>query len=123
MSPSPSRRPHLRVALGQKLFHDAQLSRTSTISCATCHLSDHAFSDPKQFSLGVEDRTGTRNAMPLINLAWKQSGFFWDGRAASLRLQALMPIKDHLEMDQSLEDTVKKTFRRSILRRNIRAGL
>ena len=57
--------------------------------------------------MGVEGRIGDRNGMPLFNLAWKDS-FFWDGRAASLRQQALMPIVDHREMDESLENVVKK---------------
>jgi cytochrome c peroxidase len=39
--------------------------------------------------------------MPLFNLAWKNS-FFWDGRAPSLRAQAMVPLQDHLEMDESL---------------------
>ena len=45
--------------------------------------------------------------MPLFNLAWKKS-FFWDGRAPSLRAQALLPIQDHKEMDESLEKVVAK---------------
>jgi cytochrome c peroxidase len=45
--------------------------------------------------------------MPLFNLAWK-TGFFWDGRAPSLREQALMPIEDPLEMDETLENVVAK---------------
>ena len=45
--------------------------------------------------------------MPLFNLAWKSS-FFWDGRAPSLRAQALMPIQDHTEMDESLTNVVGK---------------
>ena len=45
--------------------------------------------------------------MPLFNLAWKQR-FFWDGRAASLREQVLMPIEDHQEMDESLERVANK---------------
>ena len=45
--------------------------------------------------------------MPLFNLAWKSS-FFWDGRAPSLRAQALMPIQDHAEMDESLTNVVAK---------------
>jgi cytochrome c peroxidase len=43
--------------------------------------------------------------MPLFNMAWKSS-FFWDGRAPSLRAQALMPIQDHVEMDETLEGAV-----------------
>ena len=45
--------------------------------------------------------------MPLLNLAWKHS-FFWDGRATSLRQQVLMPVQEHDEMDESLENVAKK---------------
>lgn len=90
-----------RVALGTKLFHETGLSRNGTISCATCHDSKHAFAEPRQYSIGVGEHVGTRNAMPLFNLAWKTS-FFWDGRAPTLRAQALLPIQDHTEMDESL---------------------
>jgi cytochrome c peroxidase len=96
-----------RIALGEELFHDPALSRDGSVSCASCHQSAAAFSDPRRFSVGVENRMGTRQAMPLFNLAWKSS-FFWDGRALSLRTQALFPIQDHAEMDQSLTNLVKK---------------
>src|SRR5205814_1117451 len=82
-------------------------SRNNSISCVTCHDSKHAFSDPRRFSLGVDDKPGTRNAMPLENLAWK-SRFFWDGRAPSLRAQAMVPIQDHDEMDETLTNVCAK---------------
>ena len=96
-----------RVALGKRLFSDTALSRSDTISCASCHVAAAGFSDSRQFSLGVDGKSGKRHAMPLMNLAWKSS-FFWDGRAPSLREQALQPIQDHLEMDSTLESAVKK---------------
>jgi cytochrome c peroxidase len=96
-----------RVELGRRLFHDTRLSRDQKLSCASCHQESSALSDPRRFSLGVEGRTGDRNSMPLFNLAWKDS-FFWDGRAGSLRQQALMPIIDHREMDESVENVVMK---------------
>ncbi|MFM2166407.1 MAG: hypothetical protein RIS79_778 [Verrucomicrobiota bacterium] len=96
-----------RIALGEKLFHDTALSRDGTLSCASCHLRENAFTDPRRFSIGVEGRIGTRHGMPLFNLAWKTS-FFWDGRAPSLREQTLKPIQDHLEMDETLEKVVAK---------------
>jgi cytochrome c peroxidase len=96
-----------RVALGEKLFHEAALSKDNTISCASCHKSDRAFTDARRYSIGVRAQVGTRNAMPLFNLAWKSS-FFWDGRAPSLRAQALMPIQDHTEMDESLTNVCEK---------------
>ncbi len=96
-----------RVALGEKLFHDTALSRDGTLSCASCHTPSFAFSDPRRFSLGVEGRKGVRHGMPLFNLAWKNE-FFWDGRAPSLRAQVLVPIQDHLEMDEQLDRVVEK---------------
>jgi cytochrome c peroxidase len=96
-----------RVALGEKLFHEPLLSRDGTISCASCHDRKAAFSDSRRYSVGTRGRVGTRQAMPLFNLAWKNS-FFWDGRAPSLRAQALMPIQDHAEMDESLSNVVAK---------------
>jgi cytochrome c peroxidase len=96
-----------RVALGKALFHETALSKDGSLSCASCHQAAFAFSDPRRHSEGVEKRVGTRQAMPLFNLAWKSS-FFWDGRATSLRDQVLVPIQDHLEMDSSLESVVSK---------------
>ncbi|MEP4077665.1 MbnP family protein [Haloferula sp.] len=104
----PSDNPILksRVTLGEKLFNEPKLSRTNAISCASCHQGE-ALSDPRRFSPGVDGEHANRHSMPLFNLAWKTS-FFWDGRATSLRAQTLVPIEDHLEMDESLENVVAK---------------
>jgi len=96
-----------RVALGKKLFTETALSRDGTISCSSCHQAASAFADPRPASIGVRGQIGTRHAMPLFNLAWKTS-FFWDGRAPSLRAQALMPIQDHTEMDETLDRVTAK---------------
>ncbi len=96
-----------RVALGEKLFHETALSKDNSLSCASCHDVKHAFTDPRRYSIGVCGQVGTRNAMPLFNLAWRNS-FFWDGRAPSLRAQVLMPIQDHTEMDETLTNVVAK---------------
>ena len=96
-----------RVALGRALFHETRLSRDSSLSCASCHYAAAGFAETRRYSIGVRGQTGTRNAMPLFNLAWKTS-FFWDGRATSLRDQALMPVQDHAEMDETLPRVVEK---------------
>jgi cytochrome c peroxidase len=96
-----------RVTLGEKLFHETALSKDGTLACASCHQNEAAFSDPRRYSIGVRAQVGTRNAMPLFNLAWKKS-FFWDGRAPSLRAQALMPVQDHTEMDECLTNVCAK---------------
>jgi cytochrome c peroxidase len=55
----------------------------------------------------VAGAIGTRNSMPLENLAWKKE-FFWDGRAASLREQVLQPIQNPIEMHQPLALLMRK---------------
>ncbi len=96
------------VALGRMLFYERRLSRTGTLTCASCHMQEHAFSDPRKFSLGVDQLPGKRHAMAVFNMAWNTNGFFWDGRAPFLRDQSLKPIQDHLEMDESLANVVEK---------------
>ncbi len=96
-----------RVALGKMLFHEKALSADGTISCATCHQEDKGHTDGLAVSIGIQQRVGDRNAMPLRNLAWKHE-FFWDGRAKSLREQVLIPIQDHREMAETLEHVCTK---------------
>ncbi len=97
------------VNLGKELFSDGLLSRDGSVSCNSCHQQGSAFSDKDaKFSLGVDGRIGTRNSMPLFNFFYHQKGFFWDGRADSLRHQALIPIEDPLEMDETLENVLAK---------------
>jgi len=96
-----------RVSLGEKLFQEPAFSKDNSISCLACHDPEKGFSDPRRFSIGIHGDPSTRNSMTLWNLAWKKD-FFWDGRATSLRQQVLLPVQDHDEMDESLEQVAKK---------------
>lgn len=96
------------IALGKKLFFDTQLSGDGTQSCASCHNPSLAFSDNTARSEGIEGHLGSRNAMPLFNLAWNYNEtFFWDGRSFSLEAQALIPVEDPVEMHNSWDIVVK----------------
>ncbi|MCP5543890.1 MAG: cytochrome C peroxidase [Akkermansiaceae bacterium] len=88
------------VELGRRLFHETRISVNDSVSCATCHQQETGFADVRRFSIGAEGHAGRRRSMPLANLAW-QKDFFWDGRAASLREQVLMPIADPHEMNET----------------------
>jgi cytochrome c peroxidase len=99
------------VELGRRLFFDPRLSINENQSCASCHDLKAAGADKgRAFSIGAEGKTGSRNAMPLFNLAWKNS-FFWDGRAASVREQVLQPIQNPIEMHETLSNIVAKLSR------------
>ena len=94
--------------LGKKLFFDPRLSRNNTISCGSCHQPFAAFAQlDHAVSHGVEDRLGTRNSPGLFNLNW-HTGFFWDGGVNHIESQPLNPIKNPLEMDETLENILVK---------------
>lgn len=99
-----------RWILGKKLFFDPILSRDSTISCASCHLPSHAFSDTLKSSLGVDEKVGFRNAPSLANVAYHPY-FTKDGGVPSLEMQVLVPIQDHLEFDFNIVDISDRLMR------------
>jgi cytochrome c peroxidase len=96
------------VMLGRMLFYEKLLSKDGSQACADCHRQPDGFSDSLQFSVGVEKMNGKRQAMPVMNLAWHKNGMFWDGRAPLVRDQALKPIQDPLEMNETLANVVAK---------------
>jgi cytochrome c peroxidase len=95
------------VALGRRLYYDPSLSIDSTISCASCHAPQFAFSDNRPVSEGVAKKLGTRHAPTVINSAYSTLQF-WDGRAPSLEEQAEDPMTDPVEMAHSLDGVVKR---------------
>ncbi len=99
-----------KVQLGRMLFYNSNLSSDGTVSCASCHKQENAFSDINKFSIGVNGATGDRQAMAIFNMAWHDNEFFWDGRAHLLRDQALGPIENPLEMNESLDNVIKKLY-------------
>ena len=94
-----------KVALGRVLFFDPILSRDGSLSCASCHDPERAFTDGRPVSVGVFDRVGSRNVPTIVNRAYGES-HFWDGRAATLEEQALLPIQHPKELDLGLDEAV-----------------
>ncbi len=93
------------IAVGRRLFYDPILSGDETQSCASCHQQSKAFSDSKQFSVGIDGIAGRFNASAIINPGW-QSSVFWDGRAASLEEQAVNPVENPIEMHLSWANAI-----------------
>ena len=97
------------VALGKKLFFDRSLSGDNTQSCASCHKPQNSFTDDTRFSGGIDGVLGTRNSMPLMNLAWNFSErFAWDGKEIGLERQALEPVRNTIEMHSRWTDVANK---------------
>jgi len=109
---------HLRAgqALGEALYFDTDLSRNRTQACATCHVPEAGFVDPRPtaagraVSLGDDGHSlGDRNAptaayarfSPRFRLDERGDylgGLFLDGRAPALEDQAGGPPLNPLEM-------------------------
>ena len=96
-----------KEALGKKLFSEKILSKDSTVSCASCHKPQYAFADTTAFSIGIEGKLTKRNTPSVLNMK-NRPYFFWDGRAASLEEQALMPIQNPDEMGLPIDEAVKR---------------
>lgn len=87
-----------KVKLGRKLFYDPQLSQAKTISCASCHITEHGMADTVRFSIGDKGQIGKRNAPSLSNVVY-QTELFWDGANPSLEKQILAVMLNHDEFD------------------------
>ena len=68
-----------KVRLGRWLFYDPRLSADGTISCATCHRPENAFSEPTAVSTGIHgegasqvaaDRERRLAGVPAVLLGW-----------------------------------------------------
>ncbi|CAN5725121.1 cytochrome c peroxidase [soil metagenome] len=118
-----------QAELGRKIFADVSLSASGRQSCATCHSPANAHSPANDL--------GVQLGGPLLNLQGGRStpsirylstatafhfdsegtptgGFFWDGRAGSLREQAGHPLLAPNEMaNASAAEVVAKLSRAS----------
>jgi cytochrome c peroxidase len=107
-----------KIALGRRLFHDRRLSRDGSRSCASCHDPRRAYADGRTLAVGPAGAMGRRNVPTIVNRAWGRS-FFWDGRAATLEQQALLPILNPLELG-ALPDTLVRLARSRAYRDDFR---
>lgn len=97
------------VALGKRLFFDKLLSGDNSLACVSCHSPSKSFSDNLPNSIGIDGIPGTRNSMPLFNLAWNFSDrFAWDGKELGLERQAFEPVTNPIEMHSNWTDVANK---------------
>jgi len=102
-----------KADLGKLLYFDKRVSSDNTVSCASCHAVDKAFTDGAAFSTGIGGQKGGRSAPTVINRAYSTLQF-WDGRAPSLEEQAKGPIANPIEMtaEKSADDAHEATMKR-----------
>jgi cytochrome c peroxidase len=112
--PVPADNPQspAKIRLGERLFFETRLSGDGSVSCASCHDPQHGFARPEPLAVGIRGQKASRNAPSLLNRAYGTS-MFWDGRASSLEEQALQPIQNKLEMDNTM-DRVLRDLRQDV---------
>jgi cytochrome c peroxidase len=96
-----------KVELGEKLFHDRQLSHDDSISCASCHDLSRGGVDGLVRPVGINNAVGDINSPTVFN-----SGFnfrqFWNGRAATLEAQIDGPVHADKEMASNWKEVIGK---------------
>lgn len=96
-----------KAELGRMLFHDPILSKDGTVSCSSCHPLINYGVDNLPRSFGVNNAVGERNTPTVWNAVYNFSQF-WDGRSKDLEEQALEPIINPLEMNETLANVIDK---------------
>ena len=113
-APPPAPGLSAQAQAGRALFFDKALSASGVQSCATCHVPERAFTADPATDHGLPvplggrnmDLPGFRNAPSLVYAALtpafdpeaQTGGFFRDGRASSLAVQAQQPFITKFEM-------------------------
>ncbi len=96
-----------KASLGKKLFSEKMLSKDSSVSCASCHNPKLAFADTLAYSIGIDGKETKRNVPSVLNMK-NRPYFFYDGRAATLEEQSLMPIANPDEMGLPIVEAVRR---------------
>ena len=94
-----------KIPFGKALFNDRSLSKDRSMSCATCHQKELAFTDGKR----VFDKHQTRNT-PTLTYSAYQNAFFMDARAGSLEGQVVDVVKKHHEFNTSMDSVVQRVL-------------
>ena len=96
-----------KAVLGKRLFFDERMSLDNSVSCASCHIPEKAFTDGRALSEGVGGKKAFRNAPTLYNVGFAPT-FMFDAHVSTLEQQALVPIHDTNEMSSNLKGIIDK---------------
>ena len=80
-----------KVELGRQLFFDPRLSGDGSVSCASCHQPELAFTDGRSQARGIQNHIHPRSAMSLTNVAYNATLGWDDPTLTRLEDQILIP--------------------------------
>lgn len=81
-----------KFQLGRHLFYDQRLSGNGTMSCASCHHQDKAFSDGRTLAIGSTGEVHPRNSQGLTNTAYNASLTWASTVLVSVEKQVFLPL-------------------------------
>lgn len=106
------------ATLGRVIFYDKNLSKDRSISCASCHKQELAFSDNLPLSEGIEGRSTLRNSLALGavfsfseyygSISSNRIPFMWDNRFGSVSDQSESAFGDDNEMGMHMDQVVER---------------
>ena len=101
-----------KVELGRHLFYDKRLSADNSMSCASCHHQDKAFTDGLAVAEGITGQKGARSAMSLANVAYLPVLTWANPNLTALEVQALVPIFGEHPVEMGMAGREKELFAR-----------
>src|SRR5262245_2574488 len=96
-----------KVELGRKLFHDARLSQTNTVACASCHQLERGGTDGRSQPLGADARPLDFNSPSIFNAALNYR-LNWRGNFRTLEEQNEAVLLDRRLMSTTWEQLLAK---------------
>ncbi len=103
-----------KVELGRYLFYDTRLSGNNTMSCASCHHQDKAFTDGLAVPVGSTGEAHIRSSQTLTNVAYN-STFTWGNPALTeVEHQVVIPLFGEFPVEMGVtgnEDAVLARLR------------
>lgn len=93
-----------KFQLGRHLFYDTRLSTNGTISCASCHEQDKAFSNGVIEAVGATGDVHPRNSQSLVNVAWYQTLTWGNPALGTLEKQITLPLFGDVPIEHGLNE-------------------
>lgn len=112
MVPSDNPMTAEKIELGRHLFYDKRLSADESMSCATCHQQEKAFTDGLPFAEGITKEKGARSSMSLANVAYLPVLTWANPNLTALEVQALVPIFGEHPIEMGMAGKEKVLFAR-----------
>jgi cytochrome c peroxidase len=101
-----------KAELGRYLFYDTRLSENQTMSCASCHLQELAFTDGRPQGIGSTGEVHPRSSMSIVNVGYLSTLTWSNPLMTSLEYQALLPLFGRTPVELGMADQEDELIRR-----------